>query len=97
MKKILKQRLIKVDGNIRTDVTYPAGFMGENSLYQLHNPNSETVTFLHVHIRQADFTNNHRQDRFLSNDQVLPVVKLTGITSQKDFLKIIVQRIDHCS
>jgi len=26
-KKILKQRLIKVDGKVRTDVTYPAGFM----------------------------------------------------------------------
>ena len=27
--KILKQRLVKVDGKIRTDKTYPAGFMGE--------------------------------------------------------------------
>jgi len=26
-KKIMKQRLIKVDGKVRTDVTYPAGFM----------------------------------------------------------------------
>jgi len=26
-KKIMKQRLIKVDGKFRTDVTYPAGFM----------------------------------------------------------------------
>ena len=24
------QRLIKVDGKVRTDVTYPAGFMGAN-------------------------------------------------------------------
>lgn len=28
-KKILKQRLIKVDGKVRTDVTYPAGIMGK--------------------------------------------------------------------
>jgi len=26
-KKIMKQRLIKVDGKVRTDMTYPAGFM----------------------------------------------------------------------
>jgi len=26
-KKIMKQRLIKVDGKVRTDITYPAGFM----------------------------------------------------------------------
>jgi small subunit ribosomal protein S4e len=26
---IVKQRLIKVDGKVRTDETYPAGFMGE--------------------------------------------------------------------
>ena len=27
MKRIVKQRLIKVDGKVRTDTTYPAGFM----------------------------------------------------------------------
>lgn len=27
--KIVKQRLIKVDGKVRSDPTYPAGFMGE--------------------------------------------------------------------
>jgi len=27
VKKILKQRLVKIDGKVRTDVTYPAGFM----------------------------------------------------------------------
>ena len=27
-KSIVMQRLIKVDGKVRTDVTYPAGFMG---------------------------------------------------------------------
>lgn len=32
VKKILKQRLIKVDGKVRTDVTYPAGFMGKKYL-----------------------------------------------------------------
>ena len=25
--QILKQRLVKVDGKVRTDTTYPAGFM----------------------------------------------------------------------
>ncbi len=28
VKRIVKQRLIKVDGKVRTDPTYPAGFMG---------------------------------------------------------------------
>lgn len=28
-KLIVKQRLIKVDGKVRTDPTYPAGFMGK--------------------------------------------------------------------
>lgn len=27
VKMILMQRLVKVDGKVRTDVTYPAGFM----------------------------------------------------------------------
>jgi hypothetical protein len=26
---IVNQRLVKVDGKVRTDATYPAGFMGE--------------------------------------------------------------------
>ena len=30
VKKIVKQRLIKVDGKIRTDNTFPTGFMGMN-------------------------------------------------------------------
>ena len=30
VKKIVNQRLIKVDGKVRTDKTYPAGFMGEH-------------------------------------------------------------------
>ena len=29
VKRIVKQRLIKVDGKVRTNPTYPAGFMGE--------------------------------------------------------------------
>ena len=29
VKKILAQRLVKVDGRVRTDVTFPAGFMGK--------------------------------------------------------------------
>ena len=28
-KKICAQRLIKIDGKVRTDMTFPAGFMGE--------------------------------------------------------------------
>ena len=28
-KKILNQRLVKVDGKVRTDNTYPSGFMGK--------------------------------------------------------------------
>ena len=38
----MKQRLIKVDGKVRTDITYPAGFMGE-SIYCV---NSFIVVFL---------------------------------------------------
>ncbi len=31
VKKICMQRFIKIDGKVRTDVTYPAGFMGEST------------------------------------------------------------------
>ena len=31
VKKIVKQRLIKVDGKVRTNPTYPAGYMGESA------------------------------------------------------------------
>lgn len=31
VKKIVKQRLIKIDGKVRTDTTYPAGFMGKQT------------------------------------------------------------------
>ena len=30
VKRIVNQRLIKVDGKVRTDTTYPAGFMGKH-------------------------------------------------------------------
>jgi small subunit ribosomal protein S4e len=30
VKKICMQRLIKVDGKVRTDTNFPAGFMGES-------------------------------------------------------------------
>lgn len=33
--KIVMQRLIKVDGKVRTDPTYPAGFMGKLLLLQV--------------------------------------------------------------
>lgn len=29
-KKIVMQRLVKVDGKVRTDMTFPAGFMGKS-------------------------------------------------------------------
>ena len=32
---IVKQRLIKVDGKVRTDETYPTGFMGGSTLCTL--------------------------------------------------------------
>ena len=39
-KKILKKRLIQVDGKVRTDLTFPAGFMGMqyalNALISFH-------------------------------------------------------------
>jgi small subunit ribosomal protein S4e len=31
VQNILMQRLVKVDGKVRTDSTYPAGFMGKNN------------------------------------------------------------------
>lgn len=31
VKRIVKQRLIKVDGKVRTDPTFPAGFMGKQT------------------------------------------------------------------
>ena len=39
-KKIVMQRLIKVDGKVRTDMTYPAGYMGK--LYKVY-PNLELI------------------------------------------------------
>jgi small subunit ribosomal protein S4e len=30
VQNILMQRLVKVDGKVRTDSTYPAGFMGKS-------------------------------------------------------------------
>ena len=34
---IVKQRLIKIDGKVRTDTTYPAGFMGVFKTIYLHD------------------------------------------------------------
>lgn len=31
VKKICMQRFIKIDGKVRTDITYPTGFMGERA------------------------------------------------------------------
>ena len=36
VKKILMQRLVKVDGQVRTDSNYPSGFMGEFRLFDRH-------------------------------------------------------------
>lgn len=47
VKKICMQRFIKVDGKVRTDVTYPAGFMGEKMFWLFINP-SERVILAHV-------------------------------------------------
>jgi len=33
VKKITYQRLIKVDGKVRTDMNFPAGFMGKYASY----------------------------------------------------------------
>jgi len=35
--KIVMQRLIKVDGKVRTDANYPAGFMGKTCMFHLSN------------------------------------------------------------
>jgi small subunit ribosomal protein S4e len=37
VKYIVKQRLVKVDGRVRTDVTYPAGFMGMRAVASLRS------------------------------------------------------------
>lgn len=41
VKKIVMQRLIKVDGKVRTDPNYPAGFMGMCNVDFLKNNKSE--------------------------------------------------------
>ena len=33
--KIMKQRLIKIDGKVRTDTCFPAGFMGKTFIKEL--------------------------------------------------------------
>lgn len=35
--KIVMQRAIKIDGKVRTDTTYPAGFMGKSSFHFLYS------------------------------------------------------------
>ena len=40
--KIVMQRLIKVDGKVRTDSNYPAGFMGKHNLLDVNT----TVTIM---------------------------------------------------
>ena len=36
-RKICKQRLIKIDGHVRTDFLFPAGFMGMSSSSSSHS------------------------------------------------------------
>ena len=43
VKMICMQRLVKVDGKVRTDATYPAGFMGKCS-FLLHGLSSLRIT-----------------------------------------------------
>lgn len=44
--KIVMQRLIKVDGKVRTDPTYPAGFMGNAS----HIVGVEYIAYQYIEI-----------------------------------------------
>ena len=43
VKMICMQRLVKVDGKVRTDATYPAGFMGK-CLFLLHRLSPLRIT-----------------------------------------------------
>lgn len=60
VKKILKQRLIKVDGKVRTDVTYPAGFMGKRFVCTF-NPYKITI------ITQSFLSPQRRSQIFKAN------------------------------
>ena len=46
VKKIVNQRLVKVDGKVRTDKCYPAGFMGK--FYLVHSFNFSCVILNNV-------------------------------------------------
>lgn len=46
VKKIVMQRLIRVDGKVRTDKTYPCGFMGEFYFHKSSLVISFCYTFL---------------------------------------------------
>ena len=46
--KIVMQRLIKVDGKVRTDANYPTGFMGEFQLLVLRLLLSHSATMASV-------------------------------------------------
>lgn len=51
--KIMMQRLIKVDGKIRTDPNYPAGFMGKFSLLCVHI----YIYILHFYRKSINYCN----------------------------------------
>lgn len=41
--KIVMQRLIKVDGKVRTDANYPAGFMGKSSRFCIQDNGADPI------------------------------------------------------
>jgi ribosomal protein S4E len=44
--QIVMRRLVKVDHKIRTDITYPAGFMGTHISTLLHSEISSTINVI---------------------------------------------------
>lgn len=56
--KIVMQRLIKVDGKVRTDPNYPAGFMGKN--FGLYMSGREiNWKYIHADVVTIDKTGEH--------------------------------------
>lgn len=51
--KIVMQRLIKVDGKVRTDPTYPAGFMGKKFILRQVNSLEKFLTLLGFFIQRC--------------------------------------------
>ena len=74
VKKIVNQRLIKVDGKVRTDKCYPAGFMGMYVLcIGLHNcslnRSTDSLNMVHWKSWVMSYTGPHRSHALnFSND-----------------------------